>query len=190
MNGATLAILAGGKSSRMNYNNKAFLAYKNVSFIERIIEAGNAFNEIIIIANDPTLYAHLGKRVIGDVYKQCGPLSGIHAALVAAETEHVVCVACDMPFLKEELLASLAAYQGTKKAVIPEYEGRLQPLCAMYRKELAEVFATYLKEGQFKLQQILQEIDIEKMERIEQRAFQKEDFLNVNTPQEYKELEE
>ena len=30
----TLAILAGGKSSRMNYNNKALLSYKEKKFIE------------------------------------------------------------------------------------------------------------------------------------------------------------
>ena len=35
----TLAILAGGKSSRMNYNNKALLNYKEKKFIEHIIEA-------------------------------------------------------------------------------------------------------------------------------------------------------
>ena len=29
----TLAILAGGKSSRMNYNNKALLTYKEKRFI-------------------------------------------------------------------------------------------------------------------------------------------------------------
>ena len=35
----TLAIMAGGKSSRMNYNNKALLSYKEKTFIENIIEA-------------------------------------------------------------------------------------------------------------------------------------------------------
>ena len=48
----TLAILAGGKSSRMNYNNKALLLYKEKTFIENIINAGNSFSEKIIIANN------------------------------------------------------------------------------------------------------------------------------------------
>ena len=47
----TLAILAGGKSSRMNYNNKALLNYKERKFIEHIIDAGKGYKEIIIIAN-------------------------------------------------------------------------------------------------------------------------------------------
>ncbi|MTM42704.1 NTP transferase domain-containing protein, partial [Turicibacter sanguinis] len=45
----TLAILAGGKSSRMNYQNKAFIAYKEKQFIEHIIEAGRDFEEMIIV---------------------------------------------------------------------------------------------------------------------------------------------
>ena len=48
----TLAILAGGKSSRMNYNNKALLKYKEKKFIEYIIDAGKDFKEIIIISNN------------------------------------------------------------------------------------------------------------------------------------------
>ncbi|MCR4943475.1 MAG: NTP transferase domain-containing protein, partial [Clostridium sp.] len=32
-------VLAGGKSSRMNGNNKAFLSYNNKSFLENIIDA-------------------------------------------------------------------------------------------------------------------------------------------------------
>ena len=34
----TLAILAGGKSSRMNYNNKALLSYKEKKSINRVYE--------------------------------------------------------------------------------------------------------------------------------------------------------
>ena len=53
----TLAILAGGKSSRMNYNNKAFLNYKDKRFIEHIIDVGKNYKEVIIVANDKNLYA-------------------------------------------------------------------------------------------------------------------------------------
>ena len=48
----TLAILAGGKSSRMNYNNKALLSYKEKTFIENIIEAGKNFKKVVIVANN------------------------------------------------------------------------------------------------------------------------------------------
>ena len=55
----TLAILAGGKSSRMNYNNKALLNYKERKFIEHIIDAGKGYKEIIIIANKKEEYEEI-----------------------------------------------------------------------------------------------------------------------------------
>ena len=51
----TLAIMAGGKSSRMNYNNKALLSYKEKTFIENIIEAGKNFKKVVIVANNVQL---------------------------------------------------------------------------------------------------------------------------------------
>ena len=64
MNDKTLAILAGGQSSRMNHRNKALMTYQDKTFIERLIEAGEDFEEVIIIANDPTPYQLLNVRVI------------------------------------------------------------------------------------------------------------------------------
>ena len=52
----TLAIMAGGKSSRMNYNNKALLSYKEKTFIENIIEAGKNFKKVVIVANNKEIY--------------------------------------------------------------------------------------------------------------------------------------
>jgi molybdopterin-guanine dinucleotide biosynthesis protein A len=46
-------ILAGGKSRRMNYNNKSFLSFDGETFIEKIIHVlERRFDDIIIIAND------------------------------------------------------------------------------------------------------------------------------------------
>ena len=63
----TLAILAGGKSSRMNYNNKALLNYKERKFIEHIIDAGKGYKEIIIIANKKEESEGVNLRVIEDI---------------------------------------------------------------------------------------------------------------------------
>ena len=78
----TLAILAGGKSTRMNNNNKALLLYKEKKFIDHIIAAGKDYKEIIIVSNDKSPYKSLNLRVVEDIHCGNGPLSGIHSALV------------------------------------------------------------------------------------------------------------
>ena len=49
-------VLAGGKSSRMNGKNKAFLKYKNMTFIENILDTLKDFNKIYISVDDKEKY--------------------------------------------------------------------------------------------------------------------------------------
>ena len=100
----TLAILVGGQSSRMNYNNKALLKYKDHKFIEHIIAAGRDYKEIIIISNKKEEYKGFNLRIVEDIYKGNGPLSGIHSALMNSTTNEVLCIACDMPLITKETL--------------------------------------------------------------------------------------
>ena len=114
----TLAILAGGKSSRMNYNNKALLNYKEKKFIEHIIEAGKDYKEIIIISNNLAEYRGFNLRVIEDIYKGNGPLSGIHSALINSTTDKVLCIACDMPLITKNTLNIIGNYDKLFEIII------------------------------------------------------------------------
>ncbi|MDK2829493.1 MAG: molybdenum cofactor guanylyltransferase [Clostridium butyricum] len=52
-------VLAGGKSSRMNGNNKAFLKYQDKTFIENILEVLKKFNKIYISVDNIDKYSYL-----------------------------------------------------------------------------------------------------------------------------------
>ena len=52
-------VLAGGKSSRMNGNNKAFLKYQDKTFIENILEVLKKFNKIYISVDNIEKYNYL-----------------------------------------------------------------------------------------------------------------------------------
>ena len=186
----TLAILAGGKSSRMNYNNKALLPFKEKTFIEHIIEAGENFKEVIIVANDKELYERFNLRVVEDVYKGNGPLSGIHAALKNATTEYVLCIACDMPLVSSEVLDYLGSYNETYDVLVPKYKDRLQPLCSIYNKSIVDQIEESLINNENKLQKLITSLNYKVVEGLEHRDFKEEDFLNVNTTGEFDELKE
>ena len=77
-------ILTGGKSSRMNFQNKSFLKLDNKFFIENIIaNLEQKVSKIIINANnDIDKYQFLNLEIIRDKisgYK--GPLAGLHSAM-------------------------------------------------------------------------------------------------------------
>ena len=186
----TLAILAGGKSSRMNYNNKAFLSFKEKTFIEHIINAGKSFKEIIIVANDKEVYERFNLRVVEDIYKGNGPLAGIHSALKSSNTDYVLCVACDMPLVSSELLDFLGNYNENYDVLVPKYKDRLQPLCSIYSKNILGKIEESLIKNENKLQRFIMSSNYKVIEKLGNRKFEEEDFLNVNTPIEFNELEE
>lgn len=186
----TLAILAGGKSSRMNYNNKALLNYKEKKFIEHIIEAGKEYKEVIIISNNLEEYKGFNLRVVEDIYKGNGPLSGIHSALINSTTDKVLCIACDMPLITKETLNIIGNYKEEYDVLVPRVSERLQPLCGVYSKNIISKIEEAIKENNNKLQLLIRTLNLKVIEGDMNSKFIEQDFLNINTEKEYKELEE
>lgn len=127
-------ILTGGKSSRMG-TDKARLLLGTESFTEKIASALAAvawrvrFVGAQMIGRDAGLF-------VADVHREWGALGGLHAALDACASEWAAVVACDLPFVTGELFVRLAGLRENFAAVVPvQADERVQPLCALYRKE-------------------------------------------------------
>jgi molybdopterin-guanine dinucleotide biosynthesis protein A len=82
---------------------------------------------------------------VADVLPDRGAPGGVHAALVHARTPWVLAVGCDMPFVRPPALAPLLAARAPGvQAVAYRVDGRLEPLLALYRTELAVPWAAAL----------------------------------------------
>jgi molybdopterin-guanine dinucleotide biosynthesis protein A len=67
-----------------------------------------------------------------------GPLRGLITGLEACSSTHAWVVACDLPGLDPNLLRHLrTVWAAPYDAVVPRWEGRLQPLCAFYSRSSA-----------------------------------------------------
>lgn len=185
----TLAILAGGKGSRMNYKNKAMITYNERTFIDYIIDKGKNFREVIIIANESKPYEKYNLRVVKDIYINCGPMAGIHSALKNSKTKYVLCIACDMPITSEEIIEYLGKLEKDNKIIIPECDGKIQPLCAKYSKELIEIIEKEIKLGKLKLKDFIENNNPYKIDSILGKKLTSSDFYNINTEYELKVLE-
>lgn len=181
----TLAILAGGKGSRMSYKNKALLIYKDKTFIQNLIEGGENFGEIIIITNDKEAYKDFNLKVVQDIYKEKGPLGGVYTALKNSKYNKVFCIACDMPLLKKETLEKIANVDFNEDILIPKVDGRMQPLCAIYSKTLIEDMEKHLMLNKNKMIDIIEKNNY----RILETNLSNIDFYNVNTHEQYNKLE-
>lgn len=136
--GVAAALLLGGASRRMGAD-KGRVLVGGVPVATRIAGClASLFEEVLLVGGDPPADAP-GRRV-RDVEAPSCALRGLVAALAAARSERVLVVATDLPGLTPELLLGLVAHPEAD-VVLPRTpaprggEARLQPLCAVYRRE-------------------------------------------------------
>ena len=182
-------ILAGGASRRMG-RNKALLTLGGRPLIQRVVDALQAVSdEVLIIANQPDPYRFLHLPIIPDIQPGYGPLMGLYSGLQAARGELALLVAVDMPFLAPEFLRFLLAQAQEHDAdvVIPEAEGRLHPLCAVYRRATCLPAAeASIARGQRRLIAFHPQVRVRRIPESTLRTFSPDlrVLMNVNTPEE------
>ncbi len=140
-------VLVGGRSSRMGVDKaKAESGGRALA----LLVAGKAAKvcHSVALVGDPATYADLGLPVIADRFPGCGPLAGIEAALAASQYEDNLIVACDMPAIDGKLIESLFEAIGTADCALPRHDdGRVEPLCAVYRRNCHPVILGALDAG-------------------------------------------
>lgn len=184
---STAIILAGGKNSRMGYQNKSFLRLGESYFIEIALEKVKNFNEIIIVTNKPYEYRHLRVKVVKDILPSTGPLGGIYTGLKRAKYDNSIIFPCDMPFVNHKLLEYIARIGKDYDAVVPKVDGYYQPLCSAYSKKCIESFERNLKNGKNKIVEAYPHMNIYYISRNEIEKYGDYDdmFININTIEEY-----
>ncbi len=143
----TLAILAGGKATRMGGVNKAMLKIDGKTFVSKIFESlSPLFANTIIISNNEEDYELHNVKVFPDIYKNMGPLGGIHSALINSNTLYVFVVSCDMPFVSLEIANEIATQFLSNEIdiLVPKIESYQEPLFAIYSKHLTNKIESIL----------------------------------------------
>ncbi|MFW5771886.1 MAG: molybdenum cofactor guanylyltransferase [Phototrophicaceae bacterium] len=181
---ATIAILAGGQSRRMG-TDKALLPVKGQPLIERVAARCQTLDlPLIVIANQVERFAGLGLPVYPDVIPGKGSMGGIYTALVHSETPHTLCVACDMPFVSPALMARLIELAPGYDVVIPEIDGRMQALHAVYGQGCRQTFYEHIQTDRLKIIGAFDGLAVHVPDAAELRALDPDGraFLNINTP--------
>lgn len=186
-NAFTGVILAGGLNTRFDGRAKAFIEIGGRTILDRLMALyREIFDEIIIVTNDPMQYTRWDALIVTDVLSRRSALTGIHSGLFHARTEFAFLAACDIPFLKPEVIRLvLDAVTASVDVVMPETDGGFEPLCAAYATRLAPAIAGHVARGELKIRRALRKRRIrtvsEKRLRTADPALMS--FFNVNTPQ-------
>ena len=190
-NDITGIILCGGKSSRMQ-TNKALLKLGDKTVIEIVAAKLKCiFNKVFISANDSKEYDFLKLPVVNDIFIGKGPLAGIHSALKYSSTEKNFIISCDMPLISVELIKYLINFNFEKSILLPKSNGRIQQLCGIYSKslidEIENIFKLSEKDKKIKgsIYELLERASIEIIDVDNLNIYNKNIFLNMNSPEDY-----
>jgi molybdopterin-guanine dinucleotide biosynthesis protein A len=183
-------ILAGGKSTRMGVD-KAFLKIGERTVIEEIFSRfENIFSRIIIVANEIEKFNFLGAQITSDIVPSKGPLGGIYTGLIKSNSFYNFVTACDMPFLRQDVVEYILGQRSGWDVIVPEYRGRLEPLCAVYSKNCIKPIENQLGQNNLKIRSFFQYVRAKTLVEQEISQFAPEGicFANINTVQDYEQF--
>jgi molybdopterin-guanine dinucleotide biosynthesis protein A len=178
-------ILAGGGATRFGGKPKGLEYVGGERILDRLarVMAAALGRPPLLVANAPDAKTWSpGLQTVPDVRPGYAALGGIYTAVVSGPAP-VVCVAWDMPFVSESLIRRLASGLGRYDAVLPEIEGRREPLCGGYGPACKEAIEHSLDSGELRATSFHDRIRVGILSVDEIRTLGDPEvlFFNVNT---------
>jgi molybdopterin-guanine dinucleotide biosynthesis protein A len=171
----------------MNGTNKALMDMGGQSLVQRILGVFSPlFCQSFIVAKNPLDYQDAQLLVVSDLYPVSASLAGLHAALFYAPSPWVFVCACDMPFIKREMINLLLSAAGDKwDIILPRTRFGMEPLCALYSTRCLAQVERCLAENRLKISGFFENVRVAHIEEEKLLAVDPEliSFFNINTPQ-------
>ena len=170
MPGTLLAIFVGGRSSRMGTDKGLLTAPGGSrSLLESLVWAGRKARLPLAFIGDASPYDAIAVDVprVDDRPQGAGPLGGLAGAFhFAAADRHtrVIAVACDMPYVGEEVLRVLADHPSQAAVLAPRrgQDSPWEPMLARYDvAEVSPVLDETLRRGKRSFQTLFANTDVE-----------------------------
>lgn len=190
----SLAIIAGGKSSRMG-TDKAFVHISGKPILSHIVEKTRDLgqSETLLITNRPEDYAEFDIPMYTDVIPDKGSLGGIYTAIYHSQSLYTLVIACDMPFISPDLLRFMLSQieNATPQpdVVVPRVGSYPQGLHAVYSKGCLGYIRDKLDANRLKVIGFYDDVNVCYLDEDEYRDYDGDGyaFFNVNTPEDLEE---
>ena len=192
---ATLAILAGGRSSRFQ-RDKSLISIRGRSLPDWLLDQlypPFAQARIVIDFRDPPYNVEIsgGALIVSDCVADKGPLGGILTALEHCSADYCFVLACDMPFPSLRLIEEMADMLHGQDALVPSYGRIVQPLFAFYSTKLTVPLRACVCGPDLPVLDFLDMVNVEYVEWEKLRSCDPggRSFLNINYPEDIELLE-
>lgn len=184
--GCSVAVLIGGKSSRMGWP-KSMAAIQGEHVLERIVKVARTISLQVVLAGDGPVPEPLsGTALLTDAPGVEGPLGGVLSAFRRKPDERWIILACDLPLVTPDAVRWLLAQAGPDTiAVLPHLDdpNLKEPLFALYEPAAGVVLEEGARKGERSICRILVGEDVASP-RVPGEL--RSAWMNVNTPEEWK----
>ena len=182
----TGVLLAGGKSRRMG-EDKRYLIVGQQTLLERgLAVLRSIFQDVVVVIAQDSPPLNINARVVRDLVPDCGSLGGVYTGLKEAATSYIFVVACDMPFLDQNVISEFIRRRANTDIVVARLAARLHPMHALYGKGCLPAIEQMIMARQLKIQDLVSQISL-RVQYVTDRDLLTIDpswrsFHNVNTP--------
>lgn len=183
-------ILAGGKSSRMNFSHKVLLQYKDKSFLENLEEIFSNFNRKYLSLNSSQDIWNNSFIRIDDEYSDIGPISGLYNGLSKCESPYLFVTPCDVPNLTKEFIEYLTTFISSDydAFIVKDKSGFIHPLMGIYNKSALNKIKTAIDSKDYKVLNLVKNLNVKYID-LKYTNFDDSMILkNINTPEDYSDL--
>jgi len=170
--------------------SKALLLFDDEPLIVHVVATlQRLFADVVVVAAPEQDLPSMPVRLVSDEVAYQGPVGGIYYGLMATGSDAAFVTSCDSVFLNIDLIAHLLDQLPEHDVVVPHWQGRFQPLHAVYRRSVSPLLAEQLAHGQLRPVYLFDKVRLRRVDEDEIRRFDPEgsSFYNMNTPEDYAE---
>ncbi len=178
-------VLAGGKSRRMNFNDKSFKKIGDTSLIEIVIKRlkpqvstiainsntmdnNRKFNDLLVL-ND-SISGYLGPLV--------GVLTGLEWLKSRKENfTWLITIPVDSPFFPDDIVNSFVQNLGNEKIIVAQSKEQIHPVIALWSLDLIEPLRKAITNNTRKIDEFTKKI---KMKVVNFPIIDYDPFFNIN----------
>lgn len=169
---------------------KALLLFDGEPLIVHVVTTlRRLFDEVVVVAAPEQDLPSMPVTLVRDDVAYQGPVGGIYYGLTASGGDVGFVTACDSAFLNSRLIAHLLSQISQHDVVVPHWQGRFQPLHAVYRRNVLPLLESQLARGELRPVYLFEKVRTRRIDEEEIRLFDPEglSFFNMNTPEDYSE---
>jgi molybdopterin-guanine dinucleotide biosynthesis protein A len=187
-NKITAVILSGGRSSRMQGEDKGLILLNDkplISYVVDVVDVVDSKVDRLLISANRNIenYQLYGEVIVDELTDFQGPLAGIFKAMSVVSTPYLLVLPCDSPFVNEVVIDRLIQSMAGKDMdiCVADDGSNIHPTFALIKTSLKDNLLVFLDSGGRKLGLWIEQNNFQKVDCSDQPQV----FINLNNPQDF-----